>query len=129
MQISHDAKLPEIIWKFRRACGRSPSIQECQDHLTRNPHFYPTGQPRISIRPLADKDACGEGPRWTERILVYGDDARGCIKLTSGDGEITKVYGAITGVYGTNAHNVAAEQESIIFKGLSDYLADSLTLK
>lgn len=117
MEISHDAKLAEIVWKFRRICGQLSSIRECPDHLTMNPHFYPSGHQRgTCIQPLGDRDAREEGRRWTEEILVYGDDATGCIKVTSAEDELTsRIYGAVT-------HDLSTNLESglTIFKGSSD---------
>jgi len=119
VEISRDAKLPEIVWKFRRSCAQNDSI--------RNPHFYPNvplkNRSQKGTPPLGDRGASGEGQTWTEHILVYGDDAAGCIKLTSEDGPIRpimRIYGAVT----CDPH----KSELTIFKGLSDYLSDSLTL-
>lgn len=69
----------------------------------------------MSIQPLSDRDASEEGQRWTELIFVYGDDATGCIKLTSEDGSVSRIYGTIT-------HDLATKLELglTIFKGPSD---------
>jgi hypothetical protein len=78
----------------------------------------------MGIPPLGDRDATGPGQRWTEKILVYGDDAAGWIKLTSEDGSITRTYRTIT-------HDVArgVDQGLTIFKGLVGNFSDTLTLK
>ncbi len=65
------------------------------------------------IQPLGNRDACGEGQRWTENIFVYGDDVTGQIKLTSEDGTTSRVYGAVT-------QDLATKHELTIFKGSSD---------
>ena len=121
MEISHDAKIPEIVWKFRRACGQIPSILECPDNLTRNPHFYPNiHQRHMGVQPLGGIGASAEGQRWTDHILVYGDDATGCTKLTSEDGSISRIYRTIT-------HDLVTSGLTI-FKGPSDIFSNSFTI-
>ena len=77
VEIPSEAKLPDIIWKFHRRCGK--------DILIRNPHFYPETPFKeeviTKIPPLRHRD---EG-KWTERIYVYGDSKEGRIRLTSQD--------------------------------------------
>ena len=91
MDIPFDAKLPDILWKFYRACGEDTPM---------NPHFYSQTafeeeEVITPILPLRDWDANKSG-KWTNRIFVYGDNREGRIKLTSGDGTITRLFGAVT---------------------------------
>ena len=91
VEIPYDAKLPDILWKFHRLCGKDTHIK--------NPHFYSDTafkQEGIrDIRPLGDRNAEGDG-RWTERIFVIGGSKEGLIKLTSQDGTIERLFGVVT---------------------------------
>ena len=127
--MSDDTKLPEIIWKFRRGCEKMPRLQQASDRLTQNPHFYPIRYPRMrrqmdeGIPPLSRRDRRGVDPMWSRRIHVCGDDPSGCIKLTSEDGTITKIYATITRALGSGP-----QSELTIFKGLLDYSRNLLLL-
>ena len=68
------------------------------------------------IPPLSHRDAHEEDRKWTEKVLVYGDDSIGCIKLTSKDGITTKTYATVT--------RSAMRPGSTIFKGLSNHSCD-----
>ena len=87
MEIPSDATLPAILWKFHRRCGK--------DILVRNPHFYPDTAFKeeviTKIPPLRHRDK----GKWTERVFVYGDSKEGRIKLTSQDGSIVRLFGAV----------------------------------
>ena len=117
--ISHDAKLPEILWKFRRAFAQSRTVRDCPNPLTQNTHFYPITDLQMwkrkteGIQPLSHRDAHGEGQTWTKHVFVYGDDTTGCIKLVSGDGTITKIYTTVT-------HSLGTRSNLTIFKGPFD---------
>lgn len=107
MDISNDAKLPDILWKFHRTCGEgTPS----------NPHFYPKTLYEMEvikcILPLGDRKANSADKEWTDRIYVHGDNKDGRFKLTSENQAITKLYGAVT------EHLAPPEQPLILFKGL-----------
>ena len=105
MEIHSDAKLPAILWKFHRRCGK--------DILIRNPHFYPDTPFKekviTEIPPLRHRD---EG-EWTERIFVYGDSKEGPLRLTSQDETIERLFGVVAPCL---ARPVALQLT--IFKGL-----------
>jgi len=73
------------------------------------------------IPPLSRQDPSGVCQTWAKYVFVCGDDPRGCIKLTSKDESITRIYGVVTRALGT-------KPELTIFKGLSDYSRDLLLL-
>jgi len=90
VEIAHDAKLPDILWKFHRTCDKDTVI---------NPHFYPfpafLEEIITQIPPLRDRNANKNSGKWTERIVVHGDDKEGRIRLTSEDGTIARLFGAV----------------------------------
>jgi len=90
VEIAYNAKLPDILWKFYRTCDKDTVI---------NPHFYPLAafQGRIitPIPPLRDRDTNKNSGEWTEHIVVHGDDTEGRIRLTSEDGTIARLFGAV----------------------------------
>jgi len=89
VEIPHNAKLPDILWKLRRVCRNgTPS----------NPHFYPDtafGEVITEILPLRDRNVNKHDEKWTERIFVYGDNTEGRIRLTSQDETIVRLFGAV----------------------------------
>ena len=106
VDIPYDAKLPHILWKFHRRCGKDTPIA--------NPHFYSdTAFKEEVVRevlPLRDRGEKEDG-RWTERVYVYGDSREGRIRLTSQDGTIAKLFGVV-------AQALARRLPLTIFKGL-----------
>ena len=115
MEIPSDARLPDIIWKFHRRCGK--------DSLIRNPHFYPETPFKEEvitvIPPLRHRD---EG-KWTERVFVYGDSDEGRIKLTSQDGSIVRLFGAVI-----NCPMRLPGLRVTVFKGLLASCGNSLVI-
>ena len=91
VEIPYGAKLPDILWKFHRRCGKHILIA--------NPHFYPDTPFKEEVvrevLPLRGRDE-KEAGRWTQRVYVYGDSREGRIRLTSQDGTIAKLFGVVT---------------------------------